>query len=547
MRKYLFYTTTVALLILIGLILTQSCDKSPIDNTKLIFNYDIVKTKINLRFTDAATGIQIGQVNKGTKVNVKITGKNKDVVIDVTGLNLDNNSATTESGFMSLGLNPNTEYIPSTDNPITFNVVASVDGYIKSSIPVTIVKEGDYQYELYMVKLDAPPDGVKVTQEQNAGNVQNGEITESFNVTTPGNEASISFDAGTTVLGENGQPLNGNLDVMITHFDNMTDAALVSFPGGLTPTVNQDGGEQSGVFYSAGFVAIEVTDDNGNKAESFQNGKATIEIAINPETYNPETKGKVKAGDEVPLYSYDEETGQWTFEDILTVEESAKGLTATAKISHLSYWNLDWFYYDNVCYEGVKLNFHLIQGACPNGYLLATMRKAEDDSYLSSKYIYLGQENNIYDIINAAGNIPVYIVFESPGYGNNSNYSVQPTILTIPDLCSNEMYDLNVSPDSPSQTVVVDFSAYCPDNPDLILRPSFNAWYKKANGYIWKSASMIDGHAEICGVEIGETYVVGTYYNGFWYQETITVNQTLYEYLNFELPPDICEELNGGF
>ncbi len=543
-----FTTLNALLLLTLVVFLIPSCDKTPIDNTKIVVNYDLINTKLNFKFIDGATGAQIGQSDKNTNVTITVTGPNKDVVLDITGVKLKNNSAESVNGFITLGLNPNTEYTPTADNPIEFTVVAQADGYISTSMPIRIYEEGNYQYRFAMVKLDAPPAGVTVEQNMNAGNLTNGQVADDITVQTNGAEASITFNQGMTMTDENGAPLDGNISVMVTHFDNLEDQSLAAFPGGLTPMVNQDGDVESGVFYSAGFAAIEVTDASGKKAAQFSNGTATLEMIINPQTYNPETKGPVKPGDEIPLYSYDPETGSWTFEKTVVVEETAKGLTVTTEISHLSYWNLDWFESDN-CDYGITLNFTIDQDLCTDSYLIGTIRKAEDNSFISMIYLYLkdGDEQQ-YQLMYAPSGIPVYIEWEQDIYSSTPFvYTVQPAILPIPDLCENTEYNLSISAATIGPRITVNISAYCPDNPDYIIYPSFGGWYRPVDCYCWKYVNMINGHVEICNVQIGETYIVGAYYYGEWYQKEITVTQTLYDFMNIELSPDVCEDLTGGW
>ena len=117
--------------------------------------------------------------------------------------------------------------------------------------------------------------------------------------------------------------------------------------------------------------------------------------------------------------------------------------------------------------------------------------------------------------------------------------------MDIPDLCEQTTYDIYVYRETPGTTVIVEFSAYCASNPDVIIKPSFGAWYRAADSWCWHYATMINGHAEICGVEIGKDYVIGVFFNGEWYQETVFVDQSEYYYLDINIPADICDEVFG--
>jgi len=70
-----------------------------------------------------------------------------------------------------------------------------------------------------------------------------------------------------------------------------------------------------------------------------------ISVGINPNTVNPETGLTVRTGDQIPIWSLDDETGTWTFEGETVVERNPLGqMEVNFEIDHLSWWNLDWFY-----------------------------------------------------------------------------------------------------------------------------------------------------------------------------------------------------------
>ena len=58
---------------------------------------------------------------------------------------------------------------------------------------------------------------------------------------------------------------------------------------------------------------------------------------------NPETGEQVKEGDEVPFWSYNTISGEWSYERLLHMSRSPSGLRTSMSLSHLSWWNIDWF------------------------------------------------------------------------------------------------------------------------------------------------------------------------------------------------------------
>jgi len=171
----------IAFLLTVSLITSlDSCKlKNPVEGVSLIINYDLIKTYINIQFVDASTGELIGQMDN-TQVKIIISGPNADAVLDNTGIIKDEFYST--NGFLGLGLNPNSEYVPTSLNPIKFTVVTSLNGYISTSKTFTIGKEGTYNDKIVMTNISNPPDGVIVKEEKGIGNLLGGIVQEEISV-----------------------------------------------------------------------------------------------------------------------------------------------------------------------------------------------------------------------------------------------------------------------------------------------------------------------------------------------------------------------------
>ncbi len=543
--KTLIKIPAIILIMLLGTImLMPSCSKTtnPLDGTKLVINYDLIKTKLNFRFYDAATGLPIGNEND-LKITAHINGPGKDAVIDITGAALDDYSAKSNNGFLTLALNPNNEFLPSENNPVVFSLTAQLEGYLTTGKTITISKEDNYEFRVDMVNLSNPPEGVSVKYQSNVAIADNGTIDQTITVTTDNDNATLTLKAGTILKTKEGNPLSGSIDVLLVHFDNLTDESLQAFPGGLTPVVNQNGTEQDGVFYSAGFVAVEVTDASKNLAAILEENPATLTMKVNGSTYNPETQSQVAAGDEIPVYSFQPETGEWNYEQTATIENSRDGLSVTSELNHLSFWNWDWFTI-TTCDKGVTIHVEFDENVCNCMFIQGIMRKAVDNTFLKWVGFYACDDADV-EFLNVPGGLPVYIDWDVSPYCNMILPQIEPPVIDIPDLCEPVTYNINVSGLASLSTIVVDFSAYCASSPDVIIKPSFGAWYRPVDSWCWQYATMINGHSEICGVEVGRQYVVAVYFNGEWHEDTVTVTQDQYIYLDIQIPADICDEVFG--
>lgn len=530
---------SLALAVII-LVFADACKvKNPLDGAKLIVNYDILKTFINVQFQDAATGNLIG-FNDNTQVTVIITGNDADAVLDNTGVSKD--SYNSSNGFLGLALNPNTEFVPSSSNPIKFTLVAKLDGFIATSKSMTITEEGTYNVKMVMTDISNPPPGVVVQEEKGVGNLEagSGTVMEEIGVKTQGGELEIIIPEGTVIKDGNGDPLEGSLDVTLVYFDNLTDESLAAFPGGLMTRVNQNGETLDGAFFSAGFAAIEITDQNGNSAETFEENPVQLNMGIQAATYNPETQASVVAGDALPVYSYDTDNGEWNLEQTVTVMSGDRSdFMATAELTHLSYWNFDWFW-SFYCTYGVEFKFTGDYAGCGCTEVTGIMRKQADNTFFSYIYFYAceGQLNPTY---YAPANMPVYIDWLN---SSCSGIVVQEDITYIENLCAPDIIEVALTTIGADRTnVTVDVSAYCASNPDVEVRPTYGAYFRPAGSYCWRWAFMYNGYAEVCDVEIGQEYVIGTYFNGQWYETNYTVQSDDIYLWNIELPSEACAQI----
>lgn len=532
-------------LLLFGLIFISSCNKleNVADGVKLIIDYNLVETTVDVQFFDAATGDLIGR-DGDASVNVKITGPDKDGVMDITGVQNKDGQYSSQRGIMGLALIPEAAYTPSESRPIVFNMVTELSGYLSTSQKITVVSEGRNQFRINMVRLDNPPQGVSVNRETGVTSAINGRIENPATVSTPSGKAKIEIPADIVMRDQAGNPLSGSINVDVVHFDNTNDEALAAFPGGLMPTVTRtDGSVADGMFYSAGFVAIEITDASGRHAATFENGTVRMEAVVSPETYNPETRGPVAAGDEVPVWSYDENTGEWTEEGSTTMQLVNGELVADFQLTHLSYYNFDWFYGD-YCYQGAAFQF--VPDSPITGCFLmqGSMYRQDDNTYLMDVYFWICPGEPVYTSYAPSG-IPVKIVWGEGSYpGIEVAPSSQPTLIN--DLCGSSpiQVDLVYDPGS-ATTITIDVEAHCASEPNVIIRPSFSAWYRAINGWNWMPVTMDNGFAEIMGVEVGETYMVGIYYDNQWFETEVVVTAEEYTYVGIELPAEVCDEVFG--
>lgn len=175
-----------------------------------------------------------------------------------------------------------------------------------------------------------------------------------------GASASLTIPAGTTLLAEDGSAFVpvGDITASLMMFSadpqGIADAdnnPLYLFPGGLSPQevtgdLPADIRSATGLtFISAGFVAIELEDEAGNQVKGFDGSGIRLTFDVPKSTTNPNTGAPLSLNDQtIPIWSYTDTTGKWHYEgEASIVKENTDTFTLSKQITHLSYYNLDWY------------------------------------------------------------------------------------------------------------------------------------------------------------------------------------------------------------
>lgn len=119
-------------------------------------------------------------------------------------------------------------------------MLISAGGYLTTSFPITITSQGYSAYNMYVINIANPPDGVSISQTGNAGTCNSsGVLSSEATLTTTltngtGGVSKIRLPAGTIITDNSPSPinLNGQLSATIAYFDPTKESALRCFPGG---------------------------------------------------------------------------------------------------------------------------------------------------------------------------------------------------------------------------------------------------------------------------------------------------------------------------
>ena len=547
--KRVFKTTGIfTATLLVGIVFFtgfSGCLKTPTTPTNPDIKYDLLKTRIIIRFVDAATHEIIGE-NK--KVKVTITGINKDAVLDISGVH--HNPFLSAKGFLTLGLSPDEAFVPNSNNPIRFTLHAELEGYLSGEKLVTITHTGDYQIQITLANTQNLPTGIIDLWETGVGNLSGDTLTNNVTVSMPGEKVVLTLVKGTKFLDKNGNPLLGPLSVYMVYFNNSENTILSLFPGGLISTINKNNTLLDGLFSTAGFFNVQIFSADGVPAKTFENKYPIINILVDANTYNPETQTIISGNDLISLYSFEPDSSYWLYEHPDTIHvysgiPPVGDFVVSTEISHPAVYNIGWFSNNN-CNTTTKLTFTFdTLSICGNTFLKGTINKQADSSFIDWIGCPVSKDGDTLSLPNAAFGIPVFI-----NWNNDSCKSIQvapeANPLAIDDPCSGLPFSVPlVSTTGNTTSVIVDISGFCPNHPDIKIRPSFGIWYRAENDLCWKWEDMRDGFSKLCGVTYGGTYLIGTYYDNRWQQWQFTVTDNLYVPLDLELSSNVCGNVFG--
>lgn len=313
----------------------SSC-KKPLEDVEISVSPDVMKYTALLQVYDAADG------SAPTGVTITFTGANAKDIYDLSGKKV----FTPEKGFLPIGLAPSRKPVGSA--AITVNALITAPGHLPVNKIISF-KEGKFDQVLAvpLVNLSKLPEGVSAFS--GTYTLANNTLSSSLMFQTPltnekQEQATVEIPAGTVFRDKNGNPISGtSFKVQAVHFDTRSAVSFNAFPGGFTPDAVklQDGSQAPVTFLSAGFASINFT-VGSTEVKQFDR-PVKVAISANPDLVNPETNQKVKAGDAIPVWSYNVEEGIWKFESTGVFKSVNGKLVVDFTTTHLTWFNLDWY------------------------------------------------------------------------------------------------------------------------------------------------------------------------------------------------------------
>jgi hypothetical protein len=463
----------------------------PLKGVVFKLNYEPAQTLMQGLVVDAKTGMQLD-----VPITVTVFGPDASRVITYEGV--ATTSFKNEKGDIFIGLKGS---IPSEMKPAELRVVVDAPGYIGSSQYLTVRQAKPEPFSIRLVKEDAPPAGVAISTEtvetSSTGVVNTTEVISTPITNSNSTQVTVELPAGTQLKDEKGQVVTGNLSAAVAAYSSQSESSISAFPGGFETRVSRDNTGQvnaAGSFATAGFASIEIASSSGQKVANFSQ-PVKVEMEVSKALINPETNAPIKVGDKIPVFSYNENTGEWIYERDAVVKSEQGELQVEIEITHLSWYNLDWFYSGRNCNTGGWA----ITGK-PSGQAIRwTVYRG--DAYYKSGVTY----DNTINFYNPFPGQARLDLFAPNGSKIGSS--------TVSSICGTNTVAVSYPRLVDTKVKVL---AYCENNKNIQITPSTWVYYRKAGSNDPLNVAFFTaGQGTLTGLEANTNYEAGVYYNGF--------------------------------
>lgn len=279
---------------------------NPVDHISVEVNGNFIHYKTTIVLVDP-TGAAL------PAFTVQITGTDSASIYDYSGLK----AIKATNGIVTVGVHPDFE--PTATKNVTFNVVVSASNYATRIIPVTIAA-GQYNQQLNVSVLKITATSVNAAVRTRSTVLASGTLGKADTLSTL---LSTSITERTTVILPAGLQFKGGTGALINstplaetliHYNAKSAELLGLFPGAAYSSNNvtgSDGSLGSAFFIPAAFASLDLTVGAQIVTAGSQNFQ--LQQQVNPDYVLSSSGQKVKAGDQLMVYSYTYTTGRWKY------------------------------------------------------------------------------------------------------------------------------------------------------------------------------------------------------------------------------------------
>ncbi|WP_145964531.1 hypothetical protein [Veronia nyctiphanis] len=330
-------------------------------------------------------------------------------------------------------------------------------------------------------------------QQAKFGSVEGG-TTEAIEIQTDSSKANLAggtvaleIPKDTVLKDKYGNEVTGEVTANVVYFSNdagesdtdQETSPLDAFPGGLAPisvdlsddTNNDIDLPENGRinFISAGFTAIELSNEKGQVVANLEAKDAAadpvkLEFKVPADTTDAEGKA-LELNGQIPLWSYDEVNGRWKYDGQgRIVRQEGNVFIVEAEITHLSYYNLDYFASENC--RKVDIEFEVSGGG--DQYPITTVLRRDGGSWSETVNFDEITSHTFWNVPSFQGTLDVLgpdntSVIESYVLENGTEGNTKLSGNFCDDLNNAKVTLKSLAPEA-LKTLSVDVTSTCQDN-----------------------------------------------------------------------------------
>lgn len=528
-------------IILVALtVLMVSCEipSNPEDILELRIDSNIFTHKGFISVTDAQNPANL----QGSVLKANISGPDADKIVTEGGKKLT--TWDLNDGLAAFAVNPQFRGFT---NPINFDVEIYGKDYLTKSISVTITPSDSItEIRETVLNVTKIPSGVAVKQmtEVLSGGSNSSELVVKTDESTTNTAAEIVVPANNVFKDANGAVISsGNLSAQVVYFDGNDETAnRSSINSNVKSLVDETGNTLENVII-APIATADINMSVGTSEVKEFETPIDITLDVNPNSINPSTGQKVKAGDEFNIYSTSD-NGNWKFEGKGILSSNSGTLTVTFQTNHLSTFTLG---------STVSLCSDLRQAFIP----LPNNGLGYPSTYLGSYTAPTGMTTYTTGYMTSMDGM-TGIAMNNPPSGQSS---LQIGHLLGPNTTQTDLLDWCNLPNIneslldnlfvPGDVVNLTVSAKCAGNSSII--PSGVKMFVKYD-FIDDPLNPLAGFEEvgviqkgkisIPGITLGQEYEIRIVYNGKSGRGKYTFDKTEMTISDYPLPGEACADLD---
>ncbi|WBL23607.1 hypothetical protein [Zunongwangia sp. HRR-M8] len=499
------------------IIIHTACENTPNEVA------DNFKLGLDVNFLEYTAQVEIQDLEDGSyPENIKLTPVTDygTAILNSAG---ERNFKVSE-GSITLILNPMDR--PQSANEVkSFDFIASAPGYQSSKVKVSFTENNKtVQIPVSLINKTKESNGVSSVSED--ADLSESELKESKtlnfgNQTTKQTNGSVEVKAGTKFLNKSGEVLSGNsINMEVIDVDaNTTNLAKV-FPGGFADqSVSKNGNTERTSFLPMSYTSINMyvgTEEVKDFTESIE-----VKMEIDQNLYNPKTATKIKAGDQLALYSYELENGMWVYEKEVTISSVGNQLYANFETNHLTDYSI--VAELPVCSDIFEIN-----------------NPTESNIQAKIELEITGDtETRIYKIIEQ-NLVPGVNQIPYNGIGDNISLKLYTSgdVITVDNISCGESPVIEMpTPDSELLTITINIPC---ENVDLNIA-SYPIKYRKLGDTQWINGIIKDLTLESYEMEAGNTYQFQIEFDGQIYTYDEFISSANYQ---FNVDSELCSEID---